>query len=491
MDRAVPPTDEPATRLERRVRVVLARDCKGRGAGVAAISDAAIAFAIRADSARAAERSLDLQYYIWRGDLTGRLLAQEALRAADRGVKVRLLLDDVYAPGRERMLAALDGHSRIQVRLFNGTRWRIFGRLGLPLELLCGGWHLNRRMHNKAWIADGCLAVVGGRNLGDEYFGMGPRDGISFRDLDLLVAGPAAAQAVQVFNRYWASPLARRASGLSAAADGEGGLAALRRSLSAATTMPEAQALLAALSGPAREQLRLSLAAAPPGAIKVVADPPEKARRGLGARKRARAAGGIAAEIADALRVARREVLLISPYFVPGRAGLALLRDLRARGVRVAVVTNSLAATDVVAVHGGYAKYRRPLLEAGVELFELKPRFPAEHASLIGSRGAALHTKAFVVDGALAFVGSFNLDPRSAALNTEMGAYVRHPEVAAQVAGEHARLADPALSWRLAWDGTSLAWSDGDRTLRREPMARPWRRALAWLVERLPVEEQL
>lgn len=491
MDRADRSTDDAATRLERRVRVSLARDCTGRDAGVAAISDAAIAFAVRADSARAAERSLDLQYYIWRGDLTGRLLAHEALRAADRGVKVRLLLDDVYAPGRERLLAALDGHPRIQVRLFNGARWRIFGRLGLPLELLFGGWHLNRRMHNKAWIADGCLAVVGGRNLGDEYFGMGPRGGISFRDLDLLIAGPAAAQAAQVFNRYWASPLARRATGLSAAAEAKGGLAALRQSLAAAAALPEAQGLLAMLSGPAQERLRLSLAAAAPGAIKVVADPPEKARRGLGARKRARAAGGIAAEIADALRLARREVLLLSPYFVPGQAGLALLRDLRGRGVRVSVVTNSLAATDVVAVHGGYAKYRRPLLEAGVELFELKPRFPAEHASLIGSRGAALHTKAFVVDGALAFVGSFNLDPRSAALNTEMGAYVRHPAVAAQVADEHARLAAPALSWQVAWDGGALGWRDGARMLRREPMAGRWRRALAWLVQRLPVEEQL
>jgi putative cardiolipin synthase len=229
--------------------------------------------------------------------------------------------------------------------------------------------------------------------------------------------------------------------------------------------------------------------------VQVVADRPEKARRGLGARKRARAAGGIAAEIADALRLARREVLLISPYLVPGRAGLALLRELRGRGVRIAAVTNSLAATDVVAVHGGYAKYRPAMLRLGIELYELKPEPGGEPASLMGSRGAALHTKAMAVDGTLAFVGSFNLDPRSAALNTEMGAFVRHAALAQAVAAEHARLTDPSVSWRVVLDGARLRWCGGTaataRDAGREPGASWIRRATAWLVRRLPVEEQL
>ena len=491
------PTGGTFSPLEHGLRAELARFPAGQAQhdAVALVSDAAAAFAVRADSARSARRSLDVQYYMWRGDVTGRLLAQEALRAADRGVSVRLLLDDVYAPGRERMLAALDGHPHIQVRLFNGTRWRMFGRLGFPLELAFGGWHLNRRMHNKAWIADGCLAVVGGRNLGDEYFGLGAAGTVSFRDLDLVIAGRAAAQAIVVFNRYWASPLARPAAEVAATAESQGGLPALQRALADAQTLPGAQALLAPLSRQPLEHIRQALTPVHTDAVQVVADPPEKAKRGLGARKRARAAGGIAAEIADALRLAQREVLLISPYFVPGRAGLALLRDLRARGVRVAVVTNSLAATDVVAVHGGYAKYRRALLEAGVELFELKPRSRDEHASLLGSRGAALHTKAFAVDGVRAFVGSFNLDPRSAALNTEMGAFVQHEAVARDVAAEHARLADAALSWQVVWQDGALHWRDGDADarvmLRQEPFAGWWRRALAWVVRRLPLEEQL
>jgi cardiolipin synthase C len=482
------------TPLERSVAAVLS-DEPPRMNGVALLADAATAFAVRAASARTAARSLDLQYYMWRGDVTGQLLAQEVLEAADRGVTVRLLLDDVYALGRERTLAALDAHPLIEVRLFNGTRWRRFGRAGFLLELAFGGWHLNRRMHNKAWIADDCLAVVGGRNLGDAYFGLGARDAVRFRDLDLLIAGPAAQQATRVFNRYWTSPLARPARLTAATAERAGGLPALRQVLACAEDRPAADALLLRLSKPVLEQLEQGLTLVARNAIQVVADPPQKAKRGLRARKAARAAGGIAAEIADALRQAQREALLISPYFVPGRAGLQLLCDLRARGVRVSVVTNSLAATDVVAVHGGYAKYRPALLRAGVTLFELKPRWPEGEAkgktSLIGSRGAALHTKAFAVDGAVGFVGSFNLDPRSAALNTEMGAFVRDAGIAEGIAAEHARLADPAMSWQVMLEAGKLVWRDGAALALREPGAGLWRRLLAGLVRRLPVEEQL
>ncbi|WP_270937938.1 phospholipase D-like domain-containing protein, partial [Falsiroseomonas oryzae] len=232
------------------------------------------------------------------------------------------------------------------------------------------------------------------------------------------------------------------------------------------------------------------------GAVRVVAEPPEKAKRGLGARRRARAAGGIAGEIADALRTAKREARLISPYFVPGHAGLALLLELVARGVKVSVVTNSLAATDVVAVHGGYMRYRRPLLRAGVTIHELKSGPTEEAASLFGSRGgAALHTKALVVDGLRAFVGSFNMDHRSAALNTEMGAFVQNPMVAREVAEEQVRLMDPAVSWRLELREGRIAWCDEveghPRVLHAEPGA-SWRRtAVAWLASVLPVEEQL
>jgi putative cardiolipin synthase len=498
---ARPAEAPPDTRLRRAVAAALSslaprREATARPGGVAVLAHAPQAFALRAASARAAGRTLDLQYYVWRGDLTGQLLGREVLAAADRGVVVRMLLDDVYALGHQRILAALDAHPNIEVRLFNGTRWRRFGRLGYALEIAFGGWHLNRRMHNKNWIADGALAVVGGRNIGDEYFGLEADGMISFRDLDLVLAGPPAEGACRVFETYWASPLARPAALVSAAGERRGALLALRAEFDAAARDARAAGLLAPLRGHPGRHIRRGLVPVAPDAVRVVADKPEKASRGLGARKRARAAGGIAAEIADVLREARREVLLISPYFVPGRAGMALLLEMVARGVKISLVTNSLAATDVVAVHGGYAKYRSPLLRAGVVIHELKPGPTDDPPSLLGSRGgAALHTKALVVDGLAAFVGSFNLDPRSAALNTEMGALVRNPAVAREVAREQARLTDPSVSWRLELRDGRILWLDRaggrERVWSADPMASWSRRAVAWLARVLPVEEQL
>jgi putative cardiolipin synthase len=450
---------------------------------------------MRAASARLARRSLDLQYYVWHADITGGLMAREVLRAADRGVHVRLLLDDAFAIGRERVLAALDAHEAIEVRLFNGTRWRRFGRLGFALELLLGSWHLNRRMHNKAWIADGCLAVTGGRNIGDPYFDAA--EDFNFRDLDLVITGRAVEGATSVFERYWQSPFARCASELSAARDARGGLPALRRNLAATAASPAAQQLLACVpdGDGLAERLRERLSPVRTGAIRVVADAPEKVRRGIGARRRARAAGGLNPEVADALRTARREVLLVSPYFVPGTAGLALLRELAARGVAVSVITNSLAATDVVAVHGGYARYRRSMIEAGISVFELK-HSGDEPASLFGSRGASLHTKAFLVDDGPICVGSFNLDPRSARLNTEMAVFAAHPALTEGLRREHARLTDPARSWRVSLEGGRLRWHDRDaggqaRVVETEPGASLRRRILARLTGLLPLESQL
>jgi putative cardiolipin synthase len=498
LDQRSRPADLPAqgSTLARSVAALLAALGQSPG-GAALVPEGPDAFAVRAASARQAGRRLDLQYYMWHGDLTGRLLAHEVLRAADRGVKVRLLLDDVYALGHERLLVTLDSHPAIEVRLFNGTRWRAFGRLGFVLELLFGGWHLNRRMHNKAWIADGQLAVTGGRNIGDAYFGVESGEFL-FRDLDLVLAGAAAEGTQGVFERYWHSSLARPAGLVSATAAARDGLARLRADLAAAAAAPEATRYLARLEahGDPLGHVAADMVAMPRGAVRVVADPPEKAKRGLAARRAARAAGGIAPEIADALRAARREALLISPYFVPGAAGLALILQLRAQGVRVCVVTNSLAATDVVAVHGGYARYRRALLEAGVELHELKPTGEDEDTSVFGSRGASLHTKAFVVDDGPAFVGSFNLDPRSAALNTEMGCFVHHPKLAAGVRGEHARLTDPLRSWKLGLEDGRMRWVTADAggamvTCHREPRASWGRRAIAGLMRRLPIESQL
>ncbi|WP_207539350.1 phospholipase D family protein [Sabulicella rubraurantiaca] len=453
-----------------------------------------MAFAARVKAARGAETQLDLLYYIWRNDLTGRLLAREVLRVAERGVRVRLLLDDMYAIGRERHLAALDAHPRIEVRLFNATRWRRLGVPGLLLEMLLGGWHLNRRMHNKAWLVDGRVAICGGRNIGDEYFDAG--GDFTFSDLDLALAGAAAAQAQTVFDQYWNHELARRVTEVTQAPFRlRGGLRGLAARLDAACALPAAKPYYDELAADPEVARVLSDAEERAGplvagdAIRVVADPPDKALGQAGEED------CVSHGILALLRGAREEVLLISPYFVPGEEGALVLEGLAQQGVRISVITNSLAATDVVAVHGGYSRYRARLLRAGIALHELKAS-GTEGASVFGSRGASLHTKALLVDGERAFVGSFNLDPRSIALNTEMGVMIRHPDVARELRAEHARLAGPAWSWKVTLDESeNLLWSSEQEGapvhLRAEPSASLRRRFLAGLVRLLPVESQL
>ncbi|GAA0570832.1 phospholipase D family protein [Craurococcus roseus] len=462
-------------------------------AGVSLVPDNRAAFALRARSARAAAETLDLQYYTWNEDVTGALLAREVLGAADRGVRVRVLLDDLYVRGNERALMALAEHPSVEIRLYNPFRVRTWGTLGAAVDFLLASYRLNHRMHNKAWIADGRLFVGGGRNIGDEYFDAAKQ--FNFRDLDLVVEGVSAAEAVAQFDRYWHSVRARALEALAAAAavrkraDKPGGLPGLRRRLEASAVGQEgAEYLAQSAAGPDLAALLADgRVLVPVDRVRIAADPP---RKGLGRRR----APGMLAEVRAAIGAARREALIVSPYFVPGRRGAKLLAGLVRRGVRVVVVTNSLAATDVLAVHGGYARRRRRLLRAGVELRELK-RGGQEGASLLGSGGnASLHTKAFCVDGELAFVGSFNFDPRSAHLNTEMGTFVRHPAVAERLRGEIERLSDPARSWVVRLDDAGLlVWEDGSAggPVHGEPGTTLTRRVLARVLGWLPIEPYL
>ncbi|MBD0273920.1 MAG: phospholipase D family protein [Acetobacteraceae bacterium] len=470
---------------------VLASGVPAGLAGVSLVADNHAAFALRALSARGAAERLDLQYYTWNEDATGALLAQEALRAADRGVRVRLLLDDLYVRGYERELAALAEHPCVEVRLYNPFRVRSWGAFGAAVDFLLASYRLNHRMHNKAWIADGRFFVGGGRNIGDEYFGAASQ--FNFRDLDFVVEGKAAAQAAWHFDRYWNSGRVRSIQALAAAASRHGwpsgGLDGLRRRLEVAVAAPVAADYLArSAAGPDLPGLLAQgRVLVPTERVRIAADPP---RKGLGRRR----APGLLSEVRAAIGAAGREVLIVSPYFVPGRRGARLLASLVRRGVRVVVVTNSLAATDVLAVHGGYARHRRRLLRAGVELRELK-RGGQEGASLLGSGGnASLHTKAFCVDGGLAFVGSFNFDPRSAHLNTEMGTFVRDPEVAGRLREEIARLTDAVRSWAVRMDAAGrLEWSDGGprSPVHREPGTSLTRRVLARVLGWLPIEPYL
>jgi putative cardiolipin synthase len=459
----------------------------GGQANVALVPDNLVAFALRCLSARSAIRTLDLQYYMWEEDVTGRLLIREILQAADRGVRVRLLLDDLYVRRPEHALVKLAQHPSIEVRLYNPFQLRSWGLLGDAVEFLYAGYRLNRRMHNKAWIADGQLVIGGGRNIGDEYFDASSQ--FNFRDLDLVVTGEATSKALVPFEKYWTSRWVRPIREVATSRTHEAGLEALRRRLEDAATSDAARAYLqrlGALPGLA-ELLKDGSTVLGSDRVRFVADPPGKERE----RRRSLL---LYHAVRDALESARKQVLLISPYLVPGRRGTRSLRNLARRGVRVSVLTNSLAATDVLAVHGGYARYRRRLLEAGIELHELK-RGGQQGQSLFGSGQASLHTKAFAVDDDLTFVGSFNIDPRSAYLNTEMGTFVRHPVLVEKLREEFARLTDPARSWRVGLEGGRLTWTDRvddqARVLYREPDASLTRRVLARVLGWLPIEPQL
>lgn len=460
--------------------------------GVRLVDSNVDAFALRIVSARLATTSLDLQYYIWHDDLTGRLLAAELLRAADRGVRVRVLVDDFDVRGKDPVLRTLDSHPRIEIRVFNPFATAP-GPVRTTLEVLWRGARLNRRMHNKAWIADGQLAVAGGRNIGDEYFGAA--EDRNFSDLDLALVGPAVGQVTAIFDRYWNSPVAVRIATLGRSAGVEGGLDRLRENFEAisheAATSPYVRDLMASEELSAILNRRSGMIWTDD--VEVLADAPEKIERA------ARSEGTpVLAGLARLFGGATERVRIVSPYFVPGRDGATGLVRLVDAGVKVDVITNSLAATDVAAVHGGYSAERKALARGGVALYELKPTGDPESRRLspLGSSGASLHTKAATVDGRRVFVGSFNLDPRSAWLNCEMGVIIGSPALAAQldaIIDEHTL---PSASWQVSLSPEGrLRWThevDGRvEELDREPEASAGRRFMAFLTRILPVRGQL
>lgn len=475
------PTAADATALDRAVAPLL-RAHPGRS-GMALLADNLDAFTVRAASARAAGRSLDLQYYIWNHDFTGNLLGYEVLRAADRGVRVRLLLDDMTAHGKDSHLAALDAHPNIEVRLFNPSRSRA-GVLGRASEMLLRPVAMNRRMHNKAWIADGRVAVVGGRNVGDEYFDAAAQT--NFLDLDAVLVGPAVRQTSAIFDDFWNSASVIPLAALSGAE--EGALARLRAHGDAGYRSTRATDYVARLrSSPGLPALVGGNALHWLDEVGVYSDPAAKGQ-GEGQGQ------WLVHRLGRAMGLAKRELRVISPYFVPGEEGTRWLVGKRAQGVDVSVLTNSLAANDVMAVHGGYAPYRVPLLEGGVMLYELMPH-GRQDSSLFGSSGASLHTKAFAVDAERGFIGSFNLDPRSVNLNTEMGILFRDRAATAALLRSYEAKIAPDKSYRVRLLDGELRWDDASvvppRTWDREPEASAWRRWTARAVGWLPIESQL
>lgn len=451
--------------------------------GLRLVSDDIDAFAIRAHAARAAGRSLDLQYYYWRDDLTGGLLGREVLAAADRGVRVRILLDDINARGGDDVYLAYDSHPNIEVRLFNPALSRD-NTLARGADMVLRAVTVTRRMHNKAWIADQRLAVVGGRNIGDAYFGAS--DTANFRDLDLAMVGHAVTQSGEIFDRFWNSPVVLPIRSLSD--PGQKALSRLRARLEDLAASPEAELYLKRLKG-AEEAARLLATERPfhrTEGVEVISDPPEKVLD-VGQQT------WLNETIDPVIASVTKNLEITSPYFIPGEEGGNLLHGLVERGARVTVLTNSLAATDVAAVHGAYAHYRESLLKSGIGLFELKAESRPGRISLFGSSNASLHTKAFTVDDHTGFIGSFNFDPRSIALNTEMGVLFRDAGLTAEVRQEFATHTGPTHAYRLTLDDGTLTWmaEPNEEPQYNEPGASYWRRLVATVTGFLPIESQL
>lgn len=432
-----------------------------------------------------AQRSLDLQYYIYRGDVTGGLIAERLLSAADRGVRVRLLIDDIGSGLRDFDVATLNNHPNIQVKLFNPVTLR--GRLSKYLSKVGEFGRINYRMHNKLMIADSQLFITGGRNIGDEYFSLSSMD---FQDIDILGMGSITADVARSFDEYWNAnesvPVGHMIRWPGRQAE-----ARLRGKLQAHRARHDGGSYLSAVEkSPFNRALHDDRIDWHWGEAEWLSDPPTKADPGHVTNQEPI----LARKLMRHVRQSQQELLLMSAYFIPGSRGEVFLIDLVKHGVDVRVLTNSLATTDVLAVHSGYASYRKPLLSGGVRLWELRKQAGEEEraSAFLGESLASLHAKAFVFDRERLFVGSVNLDPRSIMLNTEAGVLVHQPALADELVALFGHWTSADFAYELTLDEADrLHWRAGEEEWASEPHASHFRRSAAWLLGWLPIEGQL
>ena len=451
--------------------------------GVAIIRRGRPAFTARVVLADLAEQTLDVQYFLWEPDATGRILADHLMRAADRGVRVRILIDDVNLKDRDAGVAALDAHPKVEIRLFNPFPHRGSHLFGFLVDFD----RVNHRMHNKLMVMDNALAIVGGRNMSDPYFGVDPR--ANFRDLDIAAAGPVVRDLSNVFDRFWNGAWSVPIAALVDRRYGEDDLRAhvqrIREVIAKGDYPHPLDQDVAALKSELSTLVR-GFVWAP---AHVVYDDPasisDQSRRVMHTLLFRR------------LDRVQTDLLIESAYFIPLDGGVAKLKELVDRGVRVRVLTNSLASNDVIAAFAGYSKRREAMVRNGIELYELRPEpGPVRKRLLGGGSKAGLHTKAIVFDRKDVFIGSFNLDARSSAINTEAGLYVASPALAAQVIEFMNEGVDPDASFRLQLDKEgNLYWiaEDEGTPLRydKDPMTTFLQRFAAGFIRLLPVDTQL
>ncbi|SFK80229.1 phospholipase D-like domain-containing protein [Shimia haliotis] len=422
-----------------------------------------------------AEHSIDISTFLIKSDTASAILAHRLFDAADRGVRVRWLVDDVFTTASDKDLAVLDAHPNIELRIFNPTSRNAPKAMGFVWDFA----RVNRRMHIKTFVVDNVMGIVGGRNFADEYYALKPTE--VFADYDLALFGSDVAEINTVFDSYWNDPYSLPVHTLLP----KSAPPPPQIALSEWTFDPqsrEVQAYRKAIDTPYLQQIENGTIAPYRGTSKVIADPPEKLRNPNGKGPHVLGEAFFAA-----IGAARNEVTLITPYFVPENYGAAFYERLALSGVRLRIVTNSLASTNHAYVHGGYARHRSKLLAAGVELYEIR-HDAVEALGLMHASDApdiTLHSKLAIIDDHSVLVGSLNLDPRSIKTNAEIGLLVQSPAYA------RALLADldenlENFAYRVTASETSLIWSHTPqgaptRETTSDPDATLWRRFLSVL----------
>lgn len=463
-----------------------------KDSGVFLLGNGLDAFVARVILARMAQRSIDVQYYMFHQDTVGRLLLDQLLDAADRGVRVRMLIDDIYGSEADDVWAAMDAHPNIEVRLFNPFTRKSFKYLRSLVEFR----RVTHRMHSKSFTVDNQAAILGGRNIGDEYFDADSN--LAFADLDLLTIGPVVPQVSEAFDEYWNSARAYPVTSLVPPAGPEQ-LAALKETMDKLPGQKETENYINALEhSDLARALRQGTARFQWADARLLHDTSEKGDRGEGWQKQL-----LISQLMPYLDAATDELILVSPYFVPLEKGTDTLCRISEKGVTVRILTNSLASNDVSAVHAGYAPYRKKLLKAGVILYELdediRTKIGKRFTWLPGLKKSSLHAKTMVLDKKIMFVGSMNLDQMSMRINNEIGILFENPLIAGQSAlAFDENIESVAFRLELYTDDNgeeSIRWhlkkGDRDVVYETEPYVGFWKKFGVKLIELLPVESFL
>ncbi|MFW2368705.1 MAG: phospholipase D family protein [Desulforhopalus sp.] len=474
-------TDTADTRLARDISQWV--ETHGGLSGFYPLQQGMDALGVRLRLAEQVDRSIDLQYFLMKNDTAGLVMTNALLKAADRGVRVRFLLDDIFTTAPDNVLLLINQHPAIEVRLFNPISRRGFSALNFVGDFKLA----NRRMHNKSFTVDNQISVVGGRNIADEYFDLKAES--VFVDFDVMACGPIASEISASFDEFWNHPLAVPIDQITTIKADEN-IETLREDIAEEFEGIYDTVYKHALNSQLLQDFIADSRPLFPAEARVLSDRPDKLINEISEEQMQ-----LATDLREVLLSAEKEIVFISPYYVPGKGGVELVRNLVNKGVRVIILTNSLASNNHVAVHGGYARYRKDIIKAGAELYEARANAARElSGSDEGPDVLTLHTKAFLIDRRYLFVGSLNLDPRSIEINAEMGLLVDSQEMISdmtidldqdlsKVAYRVLLNKKGELEWHGRINGTEVIET-------KEPLTSSWLRFKAWFL-RIAPESQL